>query len=365
MSRILLYVGTYTHPEPFLKSATGQGIYLLELDPETGALTPIGEPADIDSPSFLAISPDENVLYAVSEVSTWPEGTVTAYKIDRTTGSLTFINKQGTLGRSTTYVSVDPSNRVVMVANYGDGRSAAIFPIRPDGGVAQASDSVAHSGTGLIESRQDKPHSHSIQADPTHRFAYVADLGIDKIMIYQLDTENGRLLPNTTPSLDLPPGTGPRHFAFHPNGRFAYVIGELNSSITTLAVDSETGSLKALQTVPTLPEGVDPASSHASDIHIHPSGKFIYGGNRGHDSLVIYAVDNETGHLTYRGHQSSFGSTPRNFAIDPTGRFLLVANQNSGTIITFRIDLQTGALHETGNVASIPTPVCLKMLEAV
>jgi 6-phosphogluconolactonase len=362
MSRILLYVGTYTRPAPYLKSTNGQGIYLLELNQETGALTPISETHNIDSPSFLTISPDNKYLYATSEVWLWPEGTVTAYKIDPATGDLIYINKQATLGSINAYVSVDHSNRVVMVANYWDGQSAAVFPIRSDGGVAPASDSVLHPGSGPIADRQDRSHSHCIQADPTNRFVYISDLGIDKIMIYKLDAENGRLDPNTTPSLDLPPGTGPRHFVFHPNGQFAYVIGELSSSITVLAVDSDTGSLKALQSVPALPEGVDPASSHCSDIQVHPSGKFIYGGNRGHDSIVIYAVDNETGHLTYRGHQPTFGSTPRNFTIDPTGTFLLVGNQNSDTIVTFRIDLQTGALRETGNVASVPTPVCLKMI---
>lgn len=362
MTRTLLYVGTYTRPAPGLKSANGQGIYLLELDQETGALTPLTVIRNIDSPSFLAISHDKQYLYAASEVSLWPEGTITAYSIDPATGDLTYINKQATLGSSTAYAAVDHSNRVVMVANYSDGQSAAVFPIRPDGGVAPASDSVAHTGAGPIASRQEKSHAHCIQTDPTNRFVYIADLGIDKIMIYRLDAEHGRLLPNAIPSLDLPPGTGPRHFVFHPNGKFAFVIGELSSSITALAVDSSTGALRALGSVPALPEGVDPESSFCSDIQIHPSGKFIYGGNRGHDSLAIYAVDSDTGQLTYRGHQSTLGSTPRNFAIDPTGTFLLVGNQNSDTIVTFRIDQQTGLLHETGNIAAVPTPVCLKMI---
>lgn len=361
-SRTLLYVGTYTRPDPGLKSTNGRGIHVLALNQETGALTPISEISNIDSPAFLAISPDKQFLYATSEVSMWPEGTVTAYKIDPATGGLAYINKQATLGSSSAYVSVDPSNRMVMVANYGDGQSAAIFPIRPDGGVAPASDSVVHAGSSVNEARQEKPHAHCIQAEPTSRFVYIADLGIDKLMIYQLDTANGHLIPNTIPSFDLPPGTGPRHFVFHPNGKFAYIIGELNSSITAVAVDSSTGALRALQSISTLPEDADHEPNYCSDIHIHPSGKFLYGGNRGHDSIVIYAVDSESGLLTYRAHQSTLGSTPRNFAIDPTGTFLLAGNQNSDTIVTFRINQQTGLLHETGNIADVPTPVCLKLI---
>lgn len=358
--RILLYVGTYTRPAPYLGTTNGQGIYVYSVDPASGGLSAVSEMQNIDSPSYLTISPDKRHLYAISEVWLWPEGTLTAYAIDPQTGELSYINKQPTLGSINAYASVDHDNKVAMVANYWDGVSAVVFPIRADGGLAPASDSVSHAGSGVNAARQDKSHAHCILADPTNSWVYVADLGIDQIVCYRLDHENGRLVKHG--STMLKSGTGPRHMVFHPNGKFLYVIGELSSSIERLVFNSETGELTPMQSVPTLPDGVDHESSHCSDIQIHPSGKFIYGGNRGHDSLVIYAVDPQTGHLSYVGHQPTKGETPRNFAIDPTGTYMLVGNQDSNTIVTFRINQQTGSLEETGHVATVPTPVCLKMI---
>ncbi len=358
--RVLLYVGTYTRPAPYLKTANGQGIYIYSLDLATGALSPVGEMLNIDSPSYLTISADQQTLYAISEVWLWPEGMLTAYAIDQQTGALTYINKQSTRGSINAYTSLDRANHFAFVANYWDGESVAVFPLRADGGLVPASDSVLHEGHGIDPARQDKSHAHCVQTDPSNRWVYIADLGIDQIVTYKLDQQHGRLIPQG--ALQLEAGTGPRHFVFHPNGQFAYVIGELGSNITALSFDAETGALAALHSVPTLPDAVEHGTSHCSDIQIHPSGKFIYGGNRGHDSLVIYAVDANTGHLTYVGHQSTLGNTPRNFAIDPTGTYMLVGNQDSDTIVTFRINQQTGTLEPTGNVASVPTPVCLKLI---
>lgn len=357
---VLLYVGTYTHPAPHVKTTYAQGIYIFSLNPDTGELTPAGDTLTLDSPSFLTITHSKRHLYATSEVWQWSEGTISAFAIDPKTGALTYINKQPTLGSSSAYVSVDQADQFAFVANYGDGQSAAVFPLRADGGVFRASDSVIHEGRGVHATRQDKSHAHSIQPDPTNTWVYVTDLGIDEIVCYKLNHQHGRLISHSR--LKMIDGMGPRHMVFAPNGKFAYVIGELNSSVTALSFDAATGALAAMQSVRTLPEDVSHETSHCSDIQIHPSGKFIYGGNRGHDSLVIYAVDDVTGRLTYIGHQSTLGNTPRNFAIDPSGTYLLVGNQDSDTIVTFRIDRYSGHLMPTGHVASVPTPVCLKLI---
>jgi 6-phosphogluconolactonase len=362
--KTLLFVGTYTRPAPYLGSTNGEGIYTCSLDVSTGEVTVLGHTPYIDSPSFLAISPKQDMLYATSEVWLWPEGTITAYRIDPATGALTYVNKQPTLGSINAYASVDRDSRFVFVANYWDGAAAVVFPIRADGGVLPPTASVTHSGSGPVTARQDRSHAHCVLTDPANRFVYVADLGIDRLMIYRLGAD-GSLTPNAIPSVELPAGTGPRHVVFHPNGRFAYVIGELSSSILALSVNADTGAMQVLQSAPTLPVGVSHESSYGSDIQIHPSGRFLYGGNRGHDSLVIYAVDAQTGQLTYVGHQPTLGRTPRNFAIDPSGTLLLVGNQDSDTIATFRIDAETGLLAHTGHLASVPTPVCLKMIRVL
>jgi 6-phosphogluconolactonase len=362
--KTLLYVGTYTRPAPYLASTNGKGIYVYSLNRDTGELTYLSEIEGIDNPSFLAIDPQKRHLYATSEVWGWHEGLVTAFKIDPETGALSYLNKQSTLGSITAYVTVESTNRYLLLVNYWDRQSVAMFPIQADGSLAPASFSVEHTepGAKVDPARQDKSHAHCIVPDPTNTYAMVADLGLDKIMIYRMDLEAGKLIPHTPPFLKMNPGAGPRHFVFHPSGKFAYVIEELASSIAALAYDSTKGTLEWLQSVPALPEGFD-GHSHCSDIQVTPDGRFLYGGNRGHDSLVIYAIDPSSGKLSYVGHQSTLGQTPRNFAIDPTGTFLLAANQDSDTIVTFRIDRETGLLHETGFVAEVPTPVCLKMIQ--
>lgn len=359
---VWLYVGTYSRPMPGLKATNGQGIHIYRLNLETGALTAAGEMPHIDNPSFLAITRDQRYLYAVSEVWLWQEGMVTAYAINAATGALAYINKQATRGSITAYIALDRADQYALVANYWDGETVAVLPLRADGGVLPATDSVRHEGHGSNPERQEKPHGHCIITDPTNTWAYVVDLGIDQIVSYHFDRQYGRLRRHD--ALTLPAGTGPRQLTFHPNGKFAYVIGELNSTITALAFESGSGALSPLQTVSALPAGVSPETSFCSEIQVHPSGRFVYGANRGHDSIVVYAVDEATGHLTYVQHQPTLGSFPRHFAIDPTGTFLLVGNQNSDTIVTFRLDARTGALEPTGQIAAVPTPVCLKMITA-
>jgi 6-phosphogluconolactonase len=240
-----------------------------------------------------------------------------------------------------------------------------VLPIGPDGGLKPASAFVQHSGSGKNPERQKSPHAHSIDVDPANRFAYVADLGIDKIMIYRFDPVKGSLAASDPPSVSVEPGAGPRHFALHPQGRFAYAINELNSTVVAFTRDAERGTLTPLQTISTLPEGQAVAAGYSTaEIEVHPSGRFLYGSNRGHDSIVVYAIDQKTGRLTHVENQPTQGSTPRNFGIDPTGTYLLAANQRSDSVVVFRINGETGKLTATGGKADVGAPVCVKFVRA-
>ena len=357
MSTTYLYVGTYTRPAPYLAATNGKGLYVFRFDSTTGELTFASETTGIDNPSYLAIDPRQRFLYANTEVWEWPEGLVSAYAIDPASGGLTYLNKQSSLGWLAAYATVEKSGRWLALVNYMTG-NVVLFPLRPDGKLGEAADVAQHSGSGPDPARQERPHTHCVVIDPDNRFAIVTDLGIDQIICYRLDAENGKLVRSG--ECALPPGSGPRHFVFHPSGRFAYVINELSSTLGALAYNRSSGALELLQLVPALPEGHDIHSSHCADIQVHPSGRFLYGSNRGHDSIVIYAIDEQSGRLTYVGHQPTGGKTPRNFAIDPSGAFLLAANQDSDNIVTFRVDAHTGKLSPTGFVAQCPTPACLK-----
>lgn len=352
-----VYVGTYT------RGSGSEGLYIYRLDMTTGALTPAGVAGEAVNPSFLAADPQHRYLYAVNETMTFEGqagGGLSAFAIDPQTGALTYINSQCTHGGAPCHVSVDQTGRFVYVANYMGGNAAA-FPARADGGLEPASDVVQHTGSGVDPRRQEGPHAHSINLDPTNRYAFVADLGIDKVMAYQLDLVNGKLSPHTAPWTEIAAGVGPRHLTFHPNGKYAYLITEMGSTIIAFAYDAAQGTLTALQTVLALPEDFD-GHSTCADIHIGPSGKFLYGSNRGHDSIVIYAIDAATGLIAYIGHTPTQGKTPRNFAIDPTGTYLFAAHQDSDTIVAFRIDPETGRLTPTGNITQVPKPVCVLVL---
>jgi 6-phosphogluconolactonase len=285
---------------------------------------------------------------------------VTAFALDPETGALTMLNQQSSEGPGPCYISVDDTGRFALVANYAGG-SVGILPIKEDGTLAPASDFVQHTGSSANPRRQAGPHAHSIQPDPTNCYAFAADLGLDKLMIYKLDLDEGKLEPNAQPWAELAPGSGPRHFAFHPNGEYVYIITELGNTIVAFSYDSEHGTLEEIETVSTLPKGFEDRN-HCADIHFSPSGKFLYGSNRGHDSIVIFAVDKETGKLTYVDRESTRGEIPRNFCIDPSGEFLLVANQDTDNIVSFRIDQDTGTLTPTGYQATVSMPVCLKVL---
>lgn len=349
-------VGTYT-------TKGSEGIYVYRFDASSGALEPVSKATGIANPSYQEIHPSRRFLYSVSEVRQAGQrsgGAVKAYAINPKTGELTFLNQAFSQGVGPCHVTVDRSGKFALAANYSSG-SAAIFPIREDGSVDEASDVVQHRGSGANPKRQEGPHAHSINVDPANRFAFVADLGLDKVMIYRLDLAKGKLIPNDPPWAQTQPGAGPRHFAFHPSRRFAYVINELDNTLISFAYDEQRGALTTLQTLPTLPDDFK-GTSYCADVHVHPSGRFVYGTNRGHDSLAIFEVDGDSGQLTFVAHEPTRGKHPRNFVIDPTATFLLVANQDTDNIVTYRIDQESGRLVLTGPETRLSMPVCLKMI---
>jgi 6-phosphogluconolactonase len=357
---IMLYVGTYKQLDPSSPESATQGIFIYTLDTVTGHLAYHSEVNDIDNPSFLATDSQQRYLYAVDENFDEEDCWVQAYRIDPESGSLIYLNRQLTHGFFPCYVMVDQTDQVVVVANYGSG-SVSLLPIGENGSLHPASDIQQHTGSGIDPERQEGPHAHCAVIDPTNQYLFVADLGIDKVMSYLLDLKGKKLIPNERPYLELPPGSGPRHLTFHPNGRFAYVINELNSTITALAYDDTNGTFTIIHTVSTLPQDFK-SESYSAEICVAPSGKFLYGSNRGHDSLAIFAVDEGTGRLTAISYQTTYGKTPRNFTIDPSGTFLLAANQDSNNIVTFRINHTTGLLDYVGQKTGVSKPVCLKMI---
>jgi 6-phosphogluconolactonase len=355
-----VYVGTYTRPAAYLRETKGKGLYIFRLNPDTGELSPAGEAPGIDNPSYLNVDPAKRHVYAISEVWEWPEGLVRAYAIDPASGGLTYLNQVSSFGWLACYIMVDATNRFAVVSNYMGG-NAGLFPIRADGRIGEAVQMVQHTGAGRDPQRQAGPHPHCIVISPNNRHVVVADLGLDKVMVYDLDVEQGRLAPNAVPWVKMPDGSGPRHFVFHSSGRYGYVSNEFNATVSAFTYDPESGRLELIQTVSSLPKDFA-GENICADIQVHPSGNFVYVSNRGLDSLTIFAVDPATGRLTYVANQSSLGETPRNFAIEPGGRFLLAANQDSDNIVTFSIDLGTGKLSPTGHVASVPTPNCVKIV---
>jgi 6-phosphogluconolactonase len=351
-----VYFGTYTTRG----ENSSKGIYRSVLNLETGKLSDPVLAAEAGNPSFLEIHPNGKFLYAVSEGG--GAGSVSAYTIEADTGNLKLLNKQPSGGAGPCHVSIDHAGKNLLVTNYGSG-SASVIPIKQDGRLGEPTGFVQHSGSSVNSMRQKGPHAHSINVSPENRFAFVADLGIDKIMIYKLDIEKGTIVANSPPFAQVRPGAGPRHFAFHPNGKYAYVINELDCTVTAFAYDSVSGALKVIQTITTLPNGFN-GSNACAEVRVHPSGKFLYGSNRGHDSIVVYRVDLADGTLTYVEHETADIKTPRNFNIEPTGKFCLVANQGKGSVVVFRINKETGALEPTDHKVSVAKPVCVRFLRA-
>jgi 6-phosphogluconolactonase len=359
----LVYVGTYTN------KTESKGIYAYLFDPGVGKLSPLGLGAESEDPSFLAVHRSGKYLYAVNEIDHFgaqKSGAVSAFSIDPKTGKLTLLNQASTQGAGPCHISLDKTGKFVLVANY-DGGSIAVFPIREGGGLAPASAFIQHSGSSVNKERQEGPHAHWIGTSPDNRFALAADLGLDEILIYRFNAAKGTLPPNTPPFAKLNPGAGPRHLTFHPNGKFAYVLTEMGSSVTAFAYKASNGALSSLQTVSTLSILRKDYSGpkEAAEIAVHPSGKFLYASNRaGIDTISIFSIDPIKGTLQLKDEYPTMGKTPRHFAIDPTGKFLLAANQESNNIVIFRIDATTGALSPTGEITEAPAPVCITFVAA-
>ena len=348
-----VYFGTYTGGDN-----SSKGIYRSVLDLETGKLSKPVLAAEVRNPSFLEIHPDGKFLYAVSEAGR--DGSVSAYAIDTYSGNLKLLNQQSSGGAGPCHVSIDHEGKNALVANYGSG-SASVIPIESNGRLGEPTGFTQHTGSSVNPNHQKEPHAHSINVSPDNRFAFVADLGIDKIMIYRLDTEKGTIEKNRPPFTKVKPGAGPRHFAFRPDGKYAYVINELDGTVTAFAYKPASGTLTDIQSITTLPSGFD-GSNSCAEVRVHPNGKFLYGSNRGHDSIVVYKIDSAKGTLTFVEHETADIKTPRNFNIDPTGMFCLVANQGGNSVVVFRINQITGALEPTGNNISIGRPVCIRFL---
>jgi len=344
------YVGTYTKDK-------SKGIYVYRFNAGDGKLTPLGLAAETPNPSFLALHPNRRFLYAVSEAPNsegQKGGAVSAFAVDSKTGKLTLLNTVSSRGGGPCYVAVDKTGKNVLVANYGGG-SVAVLPIGEDGRLRESSAFVQHS------TAPTRPHAHSINLSPDNRFAIAADLGLDQVLVYRFDAVKGSLAAHDPPFTKVPAGSGPRHFAFHPKGKFGYVINEHGNTMITFAWDAGSGVLKEVQNITTLPKDFT-GKSYTAEVQVHPSGRFVYGSNRGHDSIVVFAVDAGKGTLTPIEHVSTQGKFPRNFTVDPTGRYLFAANQNTDNIVVFRIDQKTGRLTPTGQVLEHGAPVCVKFL---
>jgi 6-phosphogluconolactonase len=311
-NELLVYIGTYT-------GAKSKGIYVSRLDVSTGKLAAPELAAETASPSFLAVHPSRRFLYGVGEIDNFSgkkTGAVNAFAMDRTTGKLTLLNQQSSGGPGPCHLVVDSKGKNVLVANYGGG-SVEALPIQADGKMSEASTFIQHKGSSVNPQRQEGPHAHGIYLDAANRFAFVPDLGLDKVLIYRFDSTKGSLVANDPPSGSVKAGAGPRHFALHPNGRFAYVINEINCTVTTFGYDRQRGELKDVQTVSTLPasEAIRPSYSTA-EIEVHPSGKFLYGSNRGHNSIAVFSIDAKSGELTPVQNVTDGIRTPRGFGIE-------------------------------------------------
>lgn len=351
----LLFIGTQTGKD-------SKGIYAYRYNAKSGELASLGLAAETTNPSFLAVDPDDRYVLAVNEVDKFKgesSGGVSAFSVDRQSGKLTLINDVPSGAPGPCFLSFDRSGKHILVANYSG--SVAVFPALDGGRIGESSALVKHSGAGPNADRQEGPHPHWIGTTPDDHFALVADLGNDQLFVYRFDSTKGTLTRNDPPSAKLAPGSGPRHVAFHPNGRFVYIVNELLSTVSAFVLDSQRGVVTPVQTISTLPAGFS-GQNDTAEIEVHSSGKFLFASNRGHDSIAVFSIDQTRGSLTSVADVPTLGKVPRNFEIDPTGSRLFVANQKSNNIVVFRIDARTGALTPTGQVLAAPNPVSLKFV---
>jgi 6-phosphogluconolactonase len=354
----LVYFGTNTRGD-----STSKGIYVSRLNTATGELTPPELAAETPNPTFLAIHPNKKYVYAANEIDSSegkPGGTVSAFSIGDG-GKLTLLNTVSTRGGGPCHLNVDATGKCLVVANYGGG-SVAAMPLNPDGSLQAANGFFQHEGSSANPNRQKGPHAHSVNFSPNGAIVVAADLGLDKLLIYRVNPATAALEANDPPSVSVAPGSGPRHFSFHPTGNFAYVINELLSTVTAFSWEAQAGTLTELQTISTLPDDFDGRNSTA-EIRVHPSGKFVYGSNRGHNSIAVFDVNQENGTLTFVERVASGGETPRNFCIDPSGGYMLVANQGTDNVVAFKLSPETGRLTPTGQELSVGKPVCVRFVE--
>ncbi|GCF11383.1 lactonase family protein [Dictyobacter arantiisoli] len=349
-----VYIGTYANQQD-------PGIFLYTLDTDTGTLTYIDSIAGIENPSFLAHDQQQRYLYAVSETLEYQGqagGSVATFAIDNQAGQLTFLNQQPTLGEDPCFLTLDGNQRFLVLNNYTGG-SICLYPLQANGEIGPLADKIQHHGSSLDPQRQSSAHPHSCTFDPAGNAFLVADLGLDKIITYHIDAEQQKFIYQAETASK--PGAGPRHMAFHPSKNYAYVINELASTITAYSFDPITCTLDPIQSITTLPVGFT-GTNTCADIHIHPTGAFLYGSNRGHDSIAVFALEQQTGKLSAIAHSSSGGKCPRNFALTPGGKFLLAANQQTNNVVTFAIDPTNGTLTATGDAIQLPQPVCIKIM---
>jgi 6-phosphogluconolactonase len=352
--KYLVFVGTYT------AKTESKGVYAYEFDVDTGKLTPKGVAAETPDPSWVAVDPSGKFLYAANEAG--KASTVSSFAIDKKSGKLAPLNQMPPLGENPCFLAVDKTGKYVLVANYSSG-TIAVFPILADGHLGEHTAMVKDQGaTGPNKERQEAAHAHWIETSPDNRFALVADLGLDEVLVYKFDATSGTLAPNEPAFARLKAGSGPRHLAFHPNGRFVFVVSELSSTATSFAYDAKKGTLKEIGTTSTLPHGFS-GRNHVAEAAVHPNGKFLYVSNRGNDSLAILSIDVANGTLAPAGGIPTGGKVPRHFAIDPSGKYLLAENQFSNNIVVFKIDAATGGLTPTGQAVEVPSPVDIAFLQ--
>jgi 6-phosphogluconolactonase len=354
----LLFVGTYTGKE-------SKGIYAFRVDAASATITPLGVAAETNNPSFLAIDPTQRFLYAVNEVPNYKgasSGAVSAFAINRHTARLSLLNEVASHGADPCYIAFDKSGKYALVANYTGG-SIAVFPVQPDGHIGEASAFVQHAGSSINKERQQGPHAHWIETTPDNRFAIAVDLGLDELLVNRFNATTGSLTANNPPYVKVDAGAGPRHLAFHPDGKFVYAVDELNSTIIAFSYDPDRGTLRKLTTVSTRPKDFT-GNNYPADLQVHPNGMFLFASNRGHDSIAVFSIDSNAGTLTLVDYFPTQGKMPRSFAIDPTGKLLFVANQATNNILVFRIDLTTGRLTPKDQTLTVPAPVCLRFMSS-
>jgi 6-phosphogluconolactonase len=357
-TQYLAYIGTYTAP------GKSRGIYVARFDAKTGKLGTPELAAETQRPSFLAIHPNRKFLYAIGELADAggkKGGAVSAFAIDAASGKLTLLNQASSGGPGPCHVTVDKAGRNALVANYGGG-SCAVLPIQADGRLSEPSCFVQHVGSSVNPKRQAGPHAHAINLDAVNRFAFVPDLGLDKVMIYKFDGAKGCITPNDPAFGAVPPGSGPRHIAFHPSQKSAYVINEMLCTMTAFRYDAARGALTEIQTLSTLPAGESVQAGYSTaEVEVHPNGKFLYGSNRGHDTIAVFTIAAD-GKLSLIQNEPTQGKMPRHFTLDPTGRWLLAEHQSSDSIVVFSVDPKTGKLKPAGQTVEVGSPVCVQFL---